>query len=325
MIFSPVPEENSNQSYQLIETLYVRGGEKQYEHPTPAQLSPNQSKPSSPTQIPEVSGSESKNFYTESGRVVVTPDNGNNPGGSGDDDPDITIGTENWKEWVCPNPDEIISNQEFWNRLQKDPETCLIEDEDDCWDTETESESTSEKTQIRRRLLAVNPNPSAKPTPTAMLDKPVKAQYRFSTNDLQPFKFYSKEGKLLTIKNWELEKIVYAHSDDLDLLNFADKIVCPVQLDPKKYHRTECRAITDVAKKEAFIRILELTTSASPTYLTRKIPMPSCPSQDALVYIDTSTRGCVFFHTDGRLWSAGKLSTLEIIAILNNPYFENLN
>ena len=54
--------------------------------------------------------------------------------------------------------------------------------------------------------------------------------------------------------------------------------------------------------------------------------MPSYPSQDALVYIDISTRGCVFFHADnGKLWSAGKLSPLEISAILNNPNFENLN
>jgi len=163
-------------------------------------------------------------------------------------------------------------------------------------------------------------------TPTAKLDKPVKDKHKYFTHDLQPFKFYSKEGKLLILKNWELEKIVYAHSDDLDLLNFADKIVCPVQLDPNKYKRTECRAITDVAKKDALIRILELTTSASLSYLTRKIPMPSYPSQDALVYLDTSTRGCVFFHADnGKLWSAGKLSPLEISAILNNPNFENLN
>jgi hypothetical protein len=54
--------------------------------------------------------------------------------------------------------------------------------------------------------------------------------------------------------------------------------------------------------------------------------MPSYPSQDALVYIDTSTRGCVFFHADnGKLWSAGKLSPLEVNAILNNLNFKNLN
>ena len=69
-----------------------------------------------------------------------------------------------------------------------------------------------------------------------------------------------------------------------------------------------------------------IKSGASPSYITRKIPMPSYPSQDALVYIDTSTRGCVFFHVDnGKLWSVGKLSSLELNAILNNINFENLN
>ena len=54
--------------------------------------------------------------------------------------------------------------------------------------------------------------------------------------------------------------------------------------------------------------------------------MPSYPSQDALVYIDLSTRGYVFFHADNvKLWSAAKLSELEMSAILNNTNFENLN
>lgn len=95
--------------------------------------------------------------------------------------------------------------------------------------------------------------------------------------------------------------------------------MCPVQLDPNKYQKTKCRAITDVAKKDGLIRILELTTSASPSYLTRKIPMPSYPSQDAFV-IDTSTCGCLFFQADngnGKLPNAGKLSPLEISAIFN--------
>lgn len=128
------------------------------------------------------------------------------------------------------------------------------------------------------------------------------------------------------IKNRELAKIVYAHSDDLNLLNFNDKIICPVQPDPTKYQRTECRAITNVGKKEALIRILELTTSIDPNYVTRKIPMPSYPSQDALAYIDLSTRGCVFFHADnGKIWSAARLSEVELRAILNNPNFNNLN
>ena len=54
--------------------------------------------------------------------------------------------------------------------------------------------------------------------------------------------------------------------------------------------------------------------------------MPSYTSQDALAYIDTNTNACLFFHADnGKLWSAKKLSQLEMTVILNNPNFENLN
>ena len=59
--------------------------------------------------------------------------------------------------------------------------------------------------------------------------------------------------------------------------------MCPVHSDPNKYQRTECRAITNSNKKEALIRILNLTTSIDPNYQTRKIPMPSYLSQDALI------------------------------------------
>lgn len=98
--------------------------------------------------------------------------------------------------------------------------------------------------------------------------------------------------------------------------------MCSVQLNSNKFQRTECRAITALSKKEALIRILELTTAASPNYQKRKIPMPSYPSQEALVFIDISTCECAFFHSDnGKLWSAGKLSSLEISAILNNIEF----
>lgn len=172
--------------------------------------------------------------------------------------------------------------------------------------------------QQRRRLFATEP--------TAQLDKSVKSKHTYSNSVITPFSFYSKEGKILTIKNKELEKIVYAHSDDLNLLNFADRVVCPIQTDPTKFQRSECRAVTDVGKKEALIRMLELTTSANSDFITRKIPMPSYPSQEALAYIDTNTNACLFFHADnGKLWSAKKLSQLEMIVILNNPNFENLN
>ena len=56
--------------------------------------------------------------------------------------------------------------------------------------------------------------------------------------------------------------------------------------------------MTDSGKKEALIRILELTTSANPDFITRRIPRPSYPSQHALAYIDTNTNACLFFHAD---------------------------
>ena len=285
----------------------------------PQQIKKSQNQPSRPS-ISKIDQSS-----LQPGSDLKYYPNGN-PGGSGSGN----TGPEaiEWETKAsCPNPDEIISNIDFWNSYlnSKDcsPNIDIEFEDQDEWESEDKKlieipDEVLSKHQRRRRLLAT--------TPTAKLDKPVKDKHNYSTNNLQPFTFYSKEGKLLTVRNWELEKIVYAHSDDLDLLNFADKIKCPVQLDPSKYQRTECRAITDRAKKEALIRILELTTSASPSYLTRKIPMPSYPSQDALIYIDTSTRGCVFFHADnGKLWSAKKLSPIEISAILNNPKFEKLN
>ena len=84
--------------------------------------------------------------------------------------------------------------------------------------------------------------------------------------------------------------------------------------------------MTNSGKKKALIRILELTTSANSEFITRRFPMPSYPSQDALAYIDTTTNACLFFHADnGKLWSAKKLFQLKMIAILNNPNFKKLN
>ena len=162
--------------------------------------------------------------------------------------------------------------------------------------------------------------------PTAKLDKSVQSKHTYSNSAIAPFSYHSKEGKILTIKNKELEKIVYAYSDDLNLLNFADRIVCPIQTDPTKFQRSDCRAVTNSGKKEALVRILELSTSANPDFITRRLPMPSYPSQYALAFIDTNTNAYLFFHADnGKLWSAKKLSQLEMLVILNNPNFENLN
>ena len=274
----------------------------------------------------------SSSSVSNSKRDVATPQPGNkiryfpneNPGGSGSGNNGPETG-----EWEtkasCPNLDEIISNVDFWNSYldSKDKDFCpnvdVELDEDDDWSFKDIVEIPDEVlSQQRRRLLATQP--------TAELDKSVKSKHTYSNSAITPFSFYSKEGKILTVKNKELEKIVYAHSDDLNLLNFADRVVCPIQTDPTKFQRSECRAVTNSGKKEALVRMLELTTSANPDFITRRFLMPSYPSQDALAYIDTNTNACLFFHADnGKLWSAKKLSQLEMTVILNNPNFENLN
>jgi hypothetical protein len=284
----PLPGENSNKPQQPIETIYTKGGARQYQSPAPAQLPINQSKSAltRPTQAPKVTGSESKSLRAESGRLVVTPGKGtspggkgNSPGGSGHDDLDITIGTKKWEEWVYPDPDEIISNLDFWNRLQNDPdpERCLneYEDQDACWDTETESESTSEKIQIRRRLFAVNQNPApvANPTPTGQLDQQNLEKYDFTTQKIKSFHYRSREGILLSADHQGLRKIIYSHAPELGLSDLINRIPCPIQLDPNKFQRIDCWAITDRNMKDALIKVFEFTTFMDPNTITAEMPM----------------------------------------------------
>ena len=319
LIFSPVPGENNNKPQQPIETIYVRGGSK--ENPPPIELPPSvnsNSSVSSPTQ----SGSESKSFYAESERVTFKSGSGNSPSGSGNDDPDITIGTKNWEKWVCPNPDEVISNPEFWNNLQKDEnEICLNEDEDEDWDTEIES--TPEKRRIlRRRLLALNPNFAA-PTPTGKLDRQVIKKYDLTTQKLQPFHYFSREGIPLWVDNRGLLKIIYGHALELGLSDLINRIPCPTQSDPNKYQRTDCWAITDKNKKEVLIKILEYTTFPDPNIITAEMPMHECPSQRATYFIDKNTGSSLCFYKGGKqagkLWSAAKFDLNEIEKMLKQP------
>ena len=118
---------------------------------------------------------------------------------------------------------------------------------------------------------------------------------------------------------------IFVDSDISETI-FESCTISKGSLDDSEFQRSECRAVTNSGKKEALVRMLELTTSANPDFITRRLPMLSYPSQDALAYIDTNTNACLFFHADnGKLWSAKKLSQLEMIVILNNPNFENLN
>jgi hypothetical protein len=316
-------KSNFNPSYSSVQEVVTLNGGAQN------RSSENTSVPQALKQNVKVSkDSNSSGSNSKTNISTPQPDNkiryfpNENPGGSGSSNNGPEAG-----EWEtkasCPNPDEIISNVDFWNSYLDSKDFCpnvdVELDEDDDWSFKDIVEIPDEVfSQQRRRLLATQP--------TAALDKSVKSQHTYSNSAIKPFSFYSKEGKILTIKNQELEKIIYAHSDDLNLLNFADRVVCPIQTDPTKFQRSECRAVTDSGKRQALIRILELTTAANPEFITRKFPMPSYPSQDALAYIDTTTNACLFFHADnGKLWRAKKLSQPEMFVIFNNPNFENLN
>jgi hypothetical protein len=319
-------KSNFNPSYSSVQSVVRLNGGAQN---SSSGNTPKISVPRALEQNGKVSNNSSSSVSNPK-KNIPTPQPGNkiryfpneNPGGSGsgNNGPEI----EEWETKAsCPNPDEIISNADFWNSYLDSKDFCpnvdVELDEDDDWSFKNIVEIPDEVlSEQRRRLLATQP--------TAKLDKSVQSKHTYSNSAIAPFSYHSNEGKILTIKNKELEKIVYAHSDDLDLLNFADRVVCPIQTDLTKFQRSECRAVTNSGKKEALIRMLELTTSTNPDFITRRFPMPSYPLQDALAYIDTTTNACLFFHADnGKLWSAKKLSQLEMIVILNNPNFENLN
>ena len=79
---------------------------------------------------------------------------------------------------------------------------------------------------------------------------------------------------MLGLLDQKLGKIIYSHFEDLGLHNFADTIKCPVQLDPTKFQRDSCRAITDKSKKELIDLIQTMTSSLDPRYQTRVKNMP---------------------------------------------------
>ena len=230
---------------------------------------------------------------------------------------------------MCPNPDEIISNPEFWNRLQRDSETCLNGDEDACWDTETESESesesTSEKTQLRRRLFAVNPNPApvTQSMPTGKLDQQNLEKYDFTTQKIQPFHYRSREGILLSVDHRGLRKIIYSHAPELGLSDLISRIPCPIQLDPNKFQRIDCWAITDRNMRDALIKVFEYTTFIDPNIVTAEMPMHECPTHKATYFIDKTTGSSMYFYKggkqDGKLWSVARFNPDEIPSMLQQP------
>jgi hypothetical protein len=309
--------ETSNQ--ELNETLYnISGGTRDKYDP---KLSTNKLSTSKLDKIKTVPQNSEinlkiKEFQPGGNGVKFKPGN-SNPGGSGgnNDGYDLEIGTKNP---ICPNPDEIISNPDFWNRLQKDPEICLDEDdEDSCWDIE--SELTDEKP--RRRLLAIQPVPA--PVPTGKLDQKNLEKYDFTTKKVQPFKFWSREGILLSADHRSLRKIIYSHPGELGLTDLVNRIPCPGQSDPKKFQRLDCWAITDANIKEAVIKLFQFTTFQNSNIITAEMPMHECSSNRATYFIDKNIGVAMYFHKggkqDGKLWSLTTFDPDGITAMLNKP------
>ena len=58
---------------------------------------------------------------------------------------------------------------------------------------------------------------------------------------------------------------------------------------------------------------------------TRKFPLPSYESQNAIADIDKTTNTCLIFHENGTLWTARKISPIEKKAIFSNLDYKNLD
>lgn len=97
---------------------------------------------------------------------------------------------------------------------------CYIKDEDWAFKNIVEIPDEVLSKQIRRLLVT---------QPTAELDRSVKSKHNYFNSPITLFNFSSKKVRILTVKNKELEKFVYTHLNDLNLLNFADRFVCPIQ------------------------------------------------------------------------------------------------
>ena len=230
----------------------------------------------------------------------------------------------------CPDPQKSIDSSDFWNSdleylktkskqdTSPNPERLIGEDEDLVQLNDIIEVPISQLK--RRRLLEIRPTPSSNqnPTPTSKLDKPIRKKFNFSTHDFKPFKYKSRDGNELSLKNKPIEKITYCHYEDLGKLDLnANQVIeCPIQPDMTKYQRKSCRSITDEAKVQVLKRVMEMTTSTDSNFISSKIQMPYFPSQNALVYMDLDTKSCVLFHENGELWTVKKLSQLEIIGIL---------
>jgi hypothetical protein len=143
-------------------------------------------------------------------------------------------------EWICPKipePNEAISNDYFWNILEKSSEFDNNDSDDDIWDSENWIQpELSSKSNLRRRLLQ-----APGPTPTTKLDRQNQKKFDFTTGPIPKFKYKDRDGREISMANKPLKKIAYSHATDLNIYNLANRIECPIQSDPNKFLETKCR------------------------------------------------------------------------------------
>ena len=289
----------------------------------------------------------SRSDYSVKANALGTNPSGN-PGSSSSPDGDPSF-NPNFEEWSCPKiPDsnEIISNKEFWNALERENslnkkqnicEETDLEDEEEDFLEELENEYLRDQEEIPRvssALAGPIPTPASAPTPTGKLDRDKIQQFDLRSDKYSPpYLYQGSHGENLSLTRRGLGKVIYAHSSELGLTNFADNIQCPIQLDPNKYQRQECRAITDRSQLEAIEKIVKMTTE--PRYnsngrtqnniVTVVMPMPFYNRQEARAFIDTTTGLGILFHEDKNpktLWSVfifPEQELLDTIIESNSP------
>ena len=96
-----------------------------------------------------------------------------------------------------------------------------------------------------------------------------------------------------------------------------------MQVDPNKFQRQDCWAITDTNIREAVVKIFEYTTFANPRIVTLERFPPNCSTQRATYFVDIVTGDAVYFRKggkqDGKLWSADNFERSEIVDMMKDP------
>lgn len=136
-------------------------------------------------------------------------------------------------------------------------------------------------------------------------------------------KFPSREGIQLSMYQRSLRKIVYSHPNELGLSDLGNRIPCPLQVDPNKFQRQDCWAITDVNICQAVINIFEVTTFDNPRIITLERFPSNCSTQRTTYFVDIVTGNTIYFRLggkqDGKLWSAENFQRGEIINMMKDP------